>query len=342
MHHRVSLPLHHPPISHSLSLLSRRLPPPSAPLFPSHPRPCSTRSFLDGDVSLVQGVADLAPPNRPSHDTWLGVEPYTGSTLDFHWRVAVNALVAPIQAQVFQVDAPAAVARAAALAAAPARARGSARRSSAIVAAADAATLQKESMQLQQQGQQRLAASASAASAPNASFFPGVAPVFLPLMWTTQDSTITPAQADAFKSQVYVAVRVINAVFWGGIAFAGAAGGAAAALLVTAVCRRRAISGQLKRRRGAGGGAGGDDEDGETFLLPPGTDELVYREYARAHAYGSSTTTASVAGGPHWRERSARGISMTHSASGGMDGGGSEALSEGYRSYSVGEQGRVQ
>lgn len=90
------------------------------------------RSFLDGTPSLHDGVIGLGAPDRSRHDTWLGVEPTAGAydaarrpslplvvcclvfaqvsypaatapsltaageTLDFHWRVGVNADLFPI------------------------------------------------------------------------------------------------------------------------------------------------------------------------------------------------------------------------------------------------------
>jgi hypothetical protein len=55
---------------------------------------CTCR-FLDGDPSLAAALANFSAPVRAEHDTWLGVEPITGSALDFHWRIGVNILVAP-------------------------------------------------------------------------------------------------------------------------------------------------------------------------------------------------------------------------------------------------------
>jgi hypothetical protein len=48
--------------------------------------------FLDGSASLQAGVTGLDTPDPNLHGTYLGVEPFSGKTLDFHWRVGVNVL----------------------------------------------------------------------------------------------------------------------------------------------------------------------------------------------------------------------------------------------------------
>jgi hypothetical protein len=52
-----------------------------APVYVSKPR------FLDGSDSLRDGVTGMGAPDRDAHDTYLGVEPISGQTLDFHFRV---------------------------------------------------------------------------------------------------------------------------------------------------------------------------------------------------------------------------------------------------------------
>jgi hypothetical protein len=202
-------------------------------------------------------------PNSVDHDTFLGVEPYTGSTMDFHWRVGVNAYVQPVTVQ-----------------------------------------LSGDS---------------------SATFFPSVKALYFPLAWISQDSTVTPAQAAQVQDQLYTPLMIIQAVYWGGIAFAAAAGGASILLISMAVCRRRALSARLRPasgRRLTGGtiasGAGGveGDEGSDVFLLPDGGEDQVYREYVYA-SHGHST-------GPrthHARSASGTGYTVgSHSQAGNFGG----------------------
>lgn len=74
-------------------------------------------------------------------------------------------------------------------------------------------------------------------------FFPNVsaAGVFTPIAWADRYGTISPAQAETFKSQVYVARDVMVAARWGGIAFAVVGLLAAVALFWVATKRRMAL-----------------------------------------------------------------------------------------------------
>ena len=54
---------------------------------------CATRSFLDATDSLAASINGMGVADFTDHGTYLGVEPYSGKTLDFHWRVGVNAFV---------------------------------------------------------------------------------------------------------------------------------------------------------------------------------------------------------------------------------------------------------
>ena len=51
-------------------------------------------------------------------------------------------------------------------------------------------------------------------------YFSGVTPVYVPLVWGGQDSTPSDNQANAFKSGVYVGLRVLAGLRWGGVALA--------------------------------------------------------------------------------------------------------------------------
>ena len=56
-----------------------------APVYMSKPL------FLDGSDSLRDAIVGLGAPDRAVHDTFLGVEPASGQTLDFHVRVCACA-----------------------------------------------------------------------------------------------------------------------------------------------------------------------------------------------------------------------------------------------------------
>eukprot|EP00003_Mantamonas_plastica_P029235 TRINITY_DN688_c1_g1_i4.p1 TRINITY_DN688_c1_g1~~TRINITY_DN688_c1_g1_i4.p1 ORF type:complete len:631 (+),score=167.59 TRINITY_DN688_c1_g1_i4:166-2058(+) len=58
-----------------------------APMFYGKPH------FLDCDSSWVDLVDGLSPPNRTLHDTWLDIEPITGSTMNVHKRFAINTYI---------------------------------------------------------------------------------------------------------------------------------------------------------------------------------------------------------------------------------------------------------
>ena len=45
--------------------------------------------FFGASDALRDGVVGLAAPNADLHDTWLGVEPISGQTLDFRFRLGV-------------------------------------------------------------------------------------------------------------------------------------------------------------------------------------------------------------------------------------------------------------
>lgn len=60
-----------------------------APIYVSQPR------FYGASSQLRDNIIGLGPATEEAHGTWLGVEPFTGSTQDFHWRVGINALVQP-------------------------------------------------------------------------------------------------------------------------------------------------------------------------------------------------------------------------------------------------------
>lgn len=91
---RSSSPLHATTSSALCSPPPPARPPPrcswGAPVFLSKPR------FLDCSDELAAGVVGLGDPDRSKHDTSLGVEPTSGQTLDFHWRLAANMHVAPV------------------------------------------------------------------------------------------------------------------------------------------------------------------------------------------------------------------------------------------------------
>jgi hypothetical protein len=54
-------------------------------------------------------------------------------------------------------------------------------------------------------------------------YFAGVTPVYVPLVWGGQDSTPSANQAAAFTSGVYVGLRVLAGLRWGGVALASVA-----------------------------------------------------------------------------------------------------------------------
>ena len=56
------------------------------------PGAMSKPMFFGASNSLRDGVVGLAPPDANLHDTWLGVEPITGQTLDFHFRMGALLL----------------------------------------------------------------------------------------------------------------------------------------------------------------------------------------------------------------------------------------------------------
>ena len=43
--------------------------------------------FLGASNALRDGIVGLATPDASIHDTWLGVEPISGQTLDYHFRL---------------------------------------------------------------------------------------------------------------------------------------------------------------------------------------------------------------------------------------------------------------
>jgi CD36 family len=60
-----------------------------AKIFISQPR------FYGGSQSLRDGVIGLGPATQDVGESFLGVEPFTGSTFQFSWRVQINALLEP-------------------------------------------------------------------------------------------------------------------------------------------------------------------------------------------------------------------------------------------------------
>lgn len=187
-----------------------------APIFLSKPR------FLDGDISLVEALNGLSEPNRVDHDSWLGVEANTGSTLDFHFRVATNAYVRPFTVPLFTSSGTAKTAK---------TARRTARES------------------IQERIWRFYAAESGNGNGNGTQYItalPNVTAVFLPIAWLSQDSVVTADQASAFRSDVYTPLVVIKSVFWGGVAFASLAGAAALVLMGTAVCRRRSLQAKIR------------------------------------------------------------------------------------------------
>lgn len=90
-----------------------------------------------------------------------------------------------------------------------------------------------------------------------ATFYAGMAPVVLPLGWGEQLSSVTAAQGDEFRSQIYTPLRVAAALHWGGIALA-VAGWLGAALALAA-----RMSGRCLR---TSDGAGDEDTHGDALL----------------------------------------------------------------------------
>jgi len=130
--------------------------------------------FLDGSDELRAGLTGLGAPDRAKHDTWLGVEPTSGQTLDFHWRIAANVHIEPI-------DGPLGF-----------------------------------------------------------KFFPGLAPVYMPVMWADRYATADADQVALFKGRVYYALDLIQGAKWGGLAAALVGGLALLAFAGTAWQRSRA------------------------------------------------------------------------------------------------------
>jgi len=85
---------------------------------------------------------------------------------------------------------------------------------------------------------------------PAFTFFNGVTPVYLPLAYGSQDSSINDQQADLFHSQVGVAIIVMKAMFWGGIALAAAGAAACIALVTAALCVRKRRLAKLQLQYG--------------------------------------------------------------------------------------------
>lgn len=165
-----------------------------APIFLSKPR------FLDADPALPAALANFSAPVPDLHDTWLGVEPTTGSTLDFHWRVAVNLRVAPL--------------------------------------------------------------TATGIFGAQYTFFAGLTPVFFPVLWGSQDSTVSSSQATEFISAVYTPLRILEALRWGGGAIAILGAVIAVVLVAIACCIRR----RKALQEAAAASASGDEGDDVTTV----------------------------------------------------------------------------
>jgi hypothetical protein len=133
--------------------------------------------FLDCSDELAAGVVGLGDPDRSKHDTWLGVEPTSGQTLDFHWRLAANMLIAPLKVKVGPL---------------------------------------------------------------NFTFFEGVTPVYVPVMWADRYGTADPSQVSEFKGKVYYALDLMMGAKWGGLAVGLVGGLALLAFAGTAWQRIRA------------------------------------------------------------------------------------------------------
>lgn len=54
--------------------------------------------FLGGSNSLKNGVAGLTPPTQSAHGSYFGIEPHTGRSLDWHWRMQANLLLHAVNA----------------------------------------------------------------------------------------------------------------------------------------------------------------------------------------------------------------------------------------------------
>ena len=67
----------------------------NAPILLSRPH------FLSASPALAAAVTGLAPADPALHDSWLGIEPLTGQTIDFQFRVQINAVVQPVTARPF-------------------------------------------------------------------------------------------------------------------------------------------------------------------------------------------------------------------------------------------------
>eukprot|EP00051_Salpingoeca_urceolata_P028657 m.487773 g.487773 ORF g.487773 m.487773 type:complete len:560 (+) comp25243_c0_seq1:101-1780(+) len=60
-----------------------------APIFASKPH------FLDADPNFLENVTGIAPAIRAQHDTFLNLEPWTGSVMEAHQRLQINARAMP-------------------------------------------------------------------------------------------------------------------------------------------------------------------------------------------------------------------------------------------------------
>jgi len=65
-----------------------------APILLSRPH------FLHASDSLHAGVTGMSKPSEEEHGSVLGIEPITGQSLDFHFRVGINARLQPINVTV--------------------------------------------------------------------------------------------------------------------------------------------------------------------------------------------------------------------------------------------------
>lgn len=141
-----------------------------------------------------------------------------------------------------------------------------------------------------------------------APFFAGVAPLYFPVAWISQDSVISASQAQAFINEFYVPLTVILVVFWCGATLAGLAFIMTIIFVIAAVCRRRRASSSradatLERRRleaallsgeadEAASAAGADGADG-FFRLP---EREVFREYLASGAGRASDASERLRG----------------------------------------------
>lgn len=250
-----------------------------APVYLSKPR------FMDGSPSLRDAVVGLGPVDPQAHDTWLGVEPTAGQTLDFHWRIAANMYLAPIPGDdpVFPFT-----------------------------------------------------------------FFPGVIPVYLPLLWAERFGTADSGQIADFTGRVYFAQDLMAGAKYGGLALAVVSGLVALASGGVAWRRKRDLDAarvsELEYYRAllAGYDAGGDDDgagttaDGATPVVIVGAAAAASGGNGGASARGGGSPTGPAAAGappaaptartgpPTTVRRVASGSTLSTAISSGTGGAGND------------------